>query len=73
MYEYNKDLYWKWVNITTGKGVDNMTEVIKNELRVQYVLATSDHQDMDKLFKDNEDFEKIYEDEEGKVYKIKDL
>ena len=73
MYEYNKDLYWKWVNITTGKGVDDMTEVIKNELRVQYVLATSDHQDMDKLFKDNEDFEKIYEDEEGKIYKIKDL
>ena len=73
MYEYNKDLYWKWVNITTGKGVDDMTKVIKNELRVQYVLATSDHQDMDKLFKDNEDFEKMYEDEEGKIYKIKDL
>lgn len=71
MYEYNKDLYWKWVNITTGKGVDNMTEVIKNELRAQYVLATSDHQDMDKLFKDNEDFEKVYEDSEGKIYKIK--
>ena len=73
MYEYNKDLYWKWVNITTGKGVDDMTKVIKNELRVQYVLATSDHQDMDKLFKNNEDFEKMYEDEEGKIYKIKDL
>jgi len=71
MYEYNKDLYWKWVNITTGKGVDDMTEVIKNELRVQYVLATSDHQDMDKLFKNNEDFEKMYEDEEGKIYKFK--
>jgi len=42
-------------------------------LRVQYVLATSDHQDMDKLFKNNEDFEKMYEDEEGKIYKIKDL
>ena len=73
MYEYNKDLYWKWVNITTGKGVDDMTEVIKNELRVQYVLATSDHQDMDKLFKNNEDFEKAYEDSEGKIYKIKEL
>ena len=59
MYEYNKDLYWKWVNITTGqRNVDGMTEVIRNDLRVQYVLATSDHQDMDKLFKDNEDFEK---------------
>lgn len=73
MYEYNKDLYWKWVNITTGKGVDNMTEVIKNELRVKYVLATSDHQDMDKLFKDNEDFEKAYEDSEGKIYKFVDF
>ncbi|TAN57970.1 hypothetical protein EPN15_02485 [Patescibacteria group bacterium] len=73
MYEYNKDLYWKWVNITTGKGVDDLTEVIKNELRVQYVLATSDHQDMDKLFKNNEDFEKAYEDSEGKIYKIKKL
>ena len=73
MYEYNKDLYWKWVNITTGKGVDDMTDVIRNDLRVQYVLTTSDHQDMDKLFKDNEDFEKAYEDSEGKIYKIKKL
>ncbi len=70
MYEYNKDLYWKWVNVTTGKAGDDLVSIIKDNLRAQYVIVSQDHDAMDKQFTTNTSFEKVYEDKDAKIYQV---
>jgi len=71
MYEYNKDLYWKWVNLTTGKEVADLYNVVKSQFNASYLLIEKDHAGMDRLVSANLGFNLVYEDNEAKIYQVK--
>lgn len=70
MYEYNEDLYWKWVNLTLGKTVENLYSVVKNEFKASYILIEKDHQGMYGNVSRTEGFRLIYEDEQVYLYGV---
>ncbi len=69
-YLYDKDIYQKWVDITTGDKTDNLHEIIKNDFRATYVLASQKHNAMKKNINDSSGFRQVYEDSEAVVYKV---
>ena len=68
MYEYDEDLYWKWVNLTTGKTVENLYFVVKNEFKASYILIERDHTGMYNNVSRTDGFSLIYEDEQVYLY-----
>lgn len=74
MYTHGEKHYWEWVNITTGQeDRDKVYGIIKEDFPGAYVFVEKDHQEMNRLFKDNEKFEHIFEDEEAIIYKPREL
>ena len=71
MYNYNQDLYWKWVNISIGKTRDNLAEQVTQDFKAQYVFLETDHKAMDTNFMVNPYFHLIYEDTEAKIYQYR--
>jgi len=71
MYQYNQDLYWKWVHITTGEERNNLYDIIKNDFQNATVFLEKDHVAMDNNFKNDSHFRLVYEDQEAKIYQIK--
>ncbi|MFH0818517.1 MAG: hypothetical protein V1898_00810 [Patescibacteria group bacterium] len=72
MYKYNQDLFWQWVDITLGKQVDDLPNIIKNNFKAGYIFVESGHTAMDKNIQAYpEDFVLIYEDNEAKIYEVK--
>jgi len=72
MYEYNKELYWLWYDITTGKKRDNLYQIIKSQFRANYVLVEKDKLNLNNLLRTDSNFQKIYEDKEVWLYKLRD-
>jgi hypothetical protein len=70
MYEYNKELYQKWVDITTGKESKNLAEVIKNDFKAEFIFVDKDHLAFENNLKKDGRFKKVYGDDEGRVYKL---
>ncbi len=70
MYQYNKDLYWKWVNITTGEQKDNLYRIIRGDLMADYVFLEKDHHSMDQNISSDGNFQLVYEDNQAKIYKV---
>jgi len=70
MYEYNKELYWKWVDITNGKPADRMYEVIKNDFHSSYVFVKSGHQAMTEALGNDARIKLVYHDEEASIYQL---
>jgi len=70
MYEYNKDLYWKWVDLTNGKPADRMYEVIKNDFNASYVFVKSGHQAMTEALENDPKIKVVYHDEEASIYQL---
>ena len=69
MYVHNEDYYWKWVNITTGRAdQEEVYEIVKKDFQNAHVFVEKDHQEMNRLFKDNDKFEYVFEDEEVIIY-----
>lgn len=72
MYVYNPDLYWKWVNITTGQAKKKeVYETVINDFQGGYLFVEKDHQAMNNLFKGNNQFKRVFEDEEVIIYQPK--
>lgn len=71
MYNYDQDLYWKWVNITIGKQKDDLPQIIGDEFKASYVMVEKDHGGMDRNISKFEEFGVVYEDAEVKIYKLK--
>ncbi|MFH1536543.1 MAG: hypothetical protein ABID45_00985, partial [Patescibacteria group bacterium] len=69
MYNYDVDLYWKWVNITLGKEED-VYNIAKNDFNASYILLEKDHRKMDRNIMKDEQMKMIYEDEEAKIYEV---
>lgn len=70
MYLHNKDLYFKWRDITLGKRSQNIHEIIKNEFKAEYVIANRENEDFIKNLKNNFFFKEIYADEQAIIYKV---
>ncbi len=69
MYDYNKDLHKKWVDITTGKQ-DKISEIVNRDFYAQYVFVDKDHIALENNLKRDGNFIKVYEDDEGKIYQL---
>ena len=70
MYLYNKDLYYQWSEITRGQLSDNLYNIIKNNFKAKYILATTDHKEMISNLDNNFYFDKVYSDNEAVIYMV---
>jgi len=70
MYEYNKDLYWEWYNIVTGKDKEDLYLKVKNDFGASYVLWTKERTSAEDNFAKDERFKLLYEDKEARVYEV---
>jgi len=71
MYNYNKDLYRQWHNITIGQETQNLYPIIKNEFGADFVFVDLEsHQLLDRNLGNNFYFEKVYEDFEAVIYRV---
>lgn len=70
MYLKDKDKYWQWVNITTGRMTGDVAGVIRNSFNASYVFVSRDHEAMDKLIVAQTDFPLVYEDADARIYKV---
>lgn len=71
MYNYNQDLYWQFVNITTGKQKENLPDILTNDFHAQYVLLEKDHETLDININKFKRLKLVYEDNEAKIYEVK--
>ena len=69
MYDFNKDLHKKWVDITTGRQ-ENISEIIGKEFGAEYVFVDKDHPFLENNLKRDGHFQMIYKDDEGKIYQL---
>lgn len=69
MYDYDKDLHKKWVDITTARQ-PNISEIVKNDFRSEYVFVDKDHIALENNLKSDGHFDLVYKDDEGKIYKL---
>lgn len=69
MYDYDKNLYQEWVDITTGKK-KNISELIKNDFHSEYVFVDKDHVTLENNLKSDGHFVMVYKDDEGKIYHL---
>ncbi len=70
MYLYNADLYEKWRDITLGRRIGEMRQIIKEDFQAKYVFVTQDHKDLIRNLDNNFYFVKIYEDKEAIIYQV---
>ena len=71
MYLANQNLYWSWVNITTGKQTGNLKKTIQEKFHSNYVFVDKNHQSLENNLIKSNDFKLVYQDEEARVYEIK--
>jgi len=71
LYLKNRDLYEKYVKITSGEQKTDLAEIIKNDFKSRYVLIGKDHPKMADNFSKDNDFKLVYEDEDAWIYKTK--
>lgn len=70
MYDYNKDLYWEWYNIVTGKDKDNLNQKVKNDFKASYVLWATGRTKIEDNFANNAGFKLLYSDNEARIYQV---
>lgn len=70
MYNYNQNLYWQWVHITTGEQSDNLYAMIKDNFTASYVFLEKDHVAMDSNILNDGNFQLVYEDNQTKIYEV---
>lgn len=70
MYEYNRDHFWQWVNVTTGKRHD-VYEVARNTFGAAYLLLEKQYPDMLVWVNRDERFHRVYEDGAVIIYSLK--
>lgn len=73
MYEYDKNLYQDWVNITRGEQAENIYPIIKDVFGAKYVFVDyNQNADFDKNLINNFYFKEVYSDQEAKIYQVTD-
>ncbi len=70
MYNYDRDLYWKWVNITIGKQEDQLLEIIQGDFNARFIIIDHEHTAMKKNIVADGRFKEAYTDDEVTVYRV---
>jgi hypothetical protein len=70
-YLNSRDLYEKYVKITSGEQATDLAKIIKNDFRSRYVLIGKDHPKMANNFSKDKNFEAVCEDDDAWVFKLK--
>lgn len=73
MYEYDKDLYIRWADITTGQSTENLYETIKDVFGARYVFVDINQNSVfDNNLANNFYFTKVFEGQEARIYQVSD-
>ncbi|HLD21364.1 MAG TPA: hypothetical protein VJB65_00520 [Patescibacteria group bacterium] len=70
MYTYDKELYWKWVHITTGEQTEQLFEMIQNDFHARFVFVDRDHTSMYQNLINDGRFIIAYEDSEATIFRV---
>ena len=70
MYEYDKERYWEYVDVTLGRRSEDIYDIIKRRFGAKFVLAAQDHQELINNLSTNFYFIRVYEDEEAVVFEV---
>ena len=68
MYEYDKDLYQKMVDITTGAQVPDAERILREEFHASYVFVEKNHPGMRAIMEAMPSAYQTYQDGEATVY-----
>ncbi|MBI2410525.1 MAG: hypothetical protein HYV32_01330 [Candidatus Kerfeldbacteria bacterium] len=66
----DNDLYWEWVNITTGKQSDQLLETLQQHFHARFVFIADGHNSMRANFIRDGRFRKVYEDDEATIFRV---
>ncbi|MBN1325385.1 hypothetical protein JW977_00145 [Candidatus Falkowbacteria bacterium] len=69
LYDFDKDLYQEYDDITLGEKKEGLYESIKNTFKASYVFVEKEKEEFLENIKNSEGFEQIYEDEKAVIYK----
>lgn len=70
MYQYDKTLYQRWAELTSGNRTDVATPIILNDLKSSVVLVAKDHQPFRRTMEAQKGFTMVYEDEDAWIYRL---
>lgn len=71
MYEYDKDLYQRWVEITTGKSKEDLYQIMKKFFAADYVFVDiNQNAAFDRNLANNFNFQKVFENPEARIYQV---
>lgn len=70
MYEYDKQLHKKMVDITIGQQRNNLYHDIKEVFNSSYIFVEKNHTGMNNNVKKVEKFVEVYNDDEAIIYKV---
>jgi hypothetical protein len=70
MYRANSKLYSEYADITRGKEMNGLYDMLKNDFHVRYVFVDTTHEAFRENLENNIYFERVYRDEEGSIYKL---
>lgn len=72
LYLYDENLYWKFVNVTTGKEEGRLSEIIGQDFKARYVFVAVDHARLQNQLRRDEDFVEVYKDDEASVFLLEE-
>jgi hypothetical protein len=71
MYEYDKDLYQRWVDITTGESSQNLVPTIREVFGASYIFVDINQNiDFDRNLANNFYFQQVFENQEARIYQV---
>lgn len=70
LYKANQDQYWTWAKITLGTYTGDVVEGVRDDLGAEYVLIATNHEAMERQFRNHRQFRVIYRDAEATVYQL---
>ncbi|MCX6745053.1 MAG: hypothetical protein NTX82_06030 [Candidatus Parcubacteria bacterium] len=71
MYNYNKDLYNLYADITTAKKKDNLYQAVKVTFKASYFIVNKDRAQLKKNLENDGGFVMVYEDGDCWLYQVK--
>ncbi len=72
MYQYDRKLYQRWADLTSGTRRDDATTIITKDLQSATVLVTKDHPDFLRTMTSLPSFRTVYEDDETVIFQLRE-
>ena len=68
MYNYDRELYGRWVDLTRDGTAENLRELVNEDFQSEYIIIEKDHTAMQQQFAQNIYFRLVYEDDDAWIY-----